>query len=35
VLKIIDVDLKDTKVFEDAMSMFKETLERFSELSKN
>lgn len=35
VLKIIDVDLTDTKVFEEAISMFKETLEKFSELSKN
>lgn len=29
VLKIIDIDLTDTKVFEEAMEMFKETLEKF------
>ncbi len=34
VLKIIDVDLTDTKVFKDAMFMFESTLEKFSKLIK-
>ena len=34
VLKIIDVDLTDTKVFDEAMDVFKETLEEFIKLSK-
>ncbi len=34
VLKIIDVDLTDTKVFKEAMSMFESTLEKFSKLIK-
>ena len=33
VLKIIDIDLKDTKVFEEAMDMFKETLDKFISLN--
>ncbi len=33
VLKIIDIDLTDTKVFEEAMDMFKETLDKFISLS--
>ena len=34
VLKIIDVDLKDTKVFDEAMNVFRKTLDEFIELSK-
>ncbi len=34
VLKIIDVDLKDTKVFDEAMNAFRKTLDEFIELSK-
>ena len=34
VLKIIDVDLKDTKVFDEAMKVFRKTLDEFIELSK-
>lgn len=34
VLKIIDVDLTDTKVFDEAMDVFKETLEEFIKLIK-
>ena len=33
VLKIIDIDLTDTKVFDDAMEMFKETLDEFISLN--
>lgn len=33
VLKIIDIDLSDTKVFDEAMNMFKETLEKFISLN--
>ena len=33
VLKIIDIDLKDRKVFDDALSLFKETLDEFSKLN--
>ena len=32
VLKIIDIDLCDTKVFESAMEYFKSTLDKFKEL---
>lgn len=34
VLKIIDVDLTDTKVFDEAMHVFRKTLDEFIELSK-
>lgn len=34
VLKIIDVDLTDTKVFDEAMLVFRKTLDEFIELSK-
>ena len=34
VLKIIYVDLKDTKVFDEAMNVFRKTLDEFIELSK-
>ena len=34
VLKIIDVDLKDAKVFDEAMKVFRKTLDEFIELSK-
>lgn len=34
VLKIIDIDLTDTKVFDEAMEMFKETLDKFISLNK-
>ena len=33
VLKIIDIDLTDTKVFDEAMEMFKETLDKFISLN--
>ena len=33
VLKIIDIDLSDTKVFDEAMNMFKETLDKFISLN--
>ena len=33
VLKIIDIDLTDTKVFDETMEMFKETLEKFASLT--
>ena len=33
VLKIIDIDLTDTKVFDEAMDMFKETLDKFISLN--
>ena len=33
VLKIIDIDLTDTKVFDDAMEMFKETLDEYISLN--
>lgn len=33
-LKIIGVDLKDTKVFDEAMNVFRKTLDEFIELSK-
>lgn len=32
VLKIIDIDLTDTKIFESAINLFKETLEKFKEV---
>ncbi len=35
VLKIIDVDLSDTKIFDEAMEMFKETLDTFKKLNEN
>lgn len=34
VLKIVDIDLTDTKVFEEALDMFKETLDKFISLNK-
>jgi len=34
ILKIIDIDLTDTKVFEDAMEMFKETLDKFKKINE-
>ncbi len=34
VLKIIDVDLTDTKVFEEALSMFKKTVTEFKKISQ-
>ncbi len=34
VLKIIDIDLTDTKVFDEAMKVFEKTLEEFLELNK-
>lgn len=34
VLKIIDIDLTDTHVFEEAMDMFKETLDKFKKISE-
>lgn len=33
VLKIIDIDLTDTKVFDETLEMFKETLEKFASLT--
>lgn len=34
VLKIVDIDLTDTKVFDEALEMFKETLDKFISLNK-